>query len=182
MIVFFGVGEEGYRILYKSFGKKYQQGFYIKILDHFQKIPAKWDNDLDKIKKNTHYKYFGGHQNRLGHYMRHYFQAINYVNSYKPFKNKYLIKYNYVKTLRAQLSTYEQAVFFFNSISDLGIVWEIDTIFNDYNNQLITKYNLIKNIPAEFILDIDLNSFYPDVDYERGEKTSHKKQLIKKYK
>ncbi|MBI1939372.1 MAG: putative phage abortive infection protein [Ignavibacteriales bacterium] len=182
MIVFFGVLEEGRRILSKVVKKKYNEEFYEKILIHFQNIPVKRECDLDKVKNNTHIKYFGGHQNRLGHYMRHYYQSINYVNSYKPFKSKYPDKYNYVKMYRAQLSTYEQSVFFFNSLSDLGNVWELDQSNLNSNDQLITKYNLIKNIPTEFILDINLNAFYPDVEYERGDKSDNKKILIKNYK
>ncbi len=78
MIVFFGVNDEGVRILSKAFKKKYKEQFVNDILDHYKKIYVKY-----KDEKKT--KYYGGHQHRLGHYMRHFYQAINYANSDKPF-------------------------------------------------------------------------------------------------
>jgi hypothetical protein len=50
------------------------------------------------------YLRYDGQQSRLGHYFRHMFQPAN-LFSYKD-------KYNYIKTLRAQLSTHEQAILF----------------------------------------------------------------------
>ena len=108
------------------------------------------------------------------------FQAVNYVNEYQPFKNKYKVKYNYVKTYRAQFSTYEQSVFFFNSLSDIGQKWEISAK-SDIDKMLITKFNLIKNIPSEFILDIDLKNFYPNVRYEGEDNTKRRDELEKHY-
>ena len=181
LIVLFGVGKEGRRVLERFLLRKYDNQFVTKILDYFQSIPAKWDNDKARIEKNLHYKYFGGHQHRLGHYFRNLYQAVNYVNDYTAFHGNYKLKYNYIKTYRAQFSTYEQSVFFFNSLSDIGQTWELGAEVSEINKMLITKYNLIKNIPAEFILDVDLRKFYPDVEYEGEEKTKHKEKLEKKY-
>ena len=141
LIVFFGVSKEGRRVLERFLLRRYDKQFIKKVLDYFEKIPAEWDGDQSRLQKNIHYKYFGGHQHRLGHYFRNLFQAVNYVNDYKPFKGKYNIKYNYVKTYRAQFSTYEQSVFFFNSLSDIGQKWELAAMADD-DSMLITKYNL----------------------------------------
>ncbi len=181
LMVLFGVGKEGRPVLERFLLRKYDKQFVTKILNYFQLIPAEWDNDETKIRENLHYKYFGGHQHRLGHYFRNLYQAVNYVNDYKPFQGKYEDKYNYVKTYRAQFSTYEQSVLFFNSLSDIGQKWELGTEVSQINKMLITKYNLIKNIPAEFILDLDLKKYYPDVEYEGEEKTKHKGELEEKY-
>jgi hypothetical protein len=181
LIVFFGVSKEGRRVLEQFFLQKYNKLFVKKVLDHFQRIPTQWDNNEERIKTNIHYKYFGGHQHRLGHYFRNFYQAVNYVNDYRPFKGKYNEKYNYVRTYRAQLSTYEQSILFFNSLSDIGRKWEIDVDENNIDKMLITKYNLIKNIPAEFILEMDLKKFYPDVRYEGEENTKQRDSLEKKY-
>ena len=74
--------------------------------------------------------------------------------------------------LRAQISTFEQKIFFLNSISSIGRVWELEKLDNgskeiEINYQLITKYNLIKNIPEDILLDdIKISSYYPSVIIE----------------
>ena len=92
------------------------------------------------------------------------------------------MKYGYIKTFRAQFSTYEQAVFTYNSLSVIGRVWELFQNEESIDKQLITKYNLIKNIPAEFISEIKLIDFYPNVEYEGSKKTKEKEILERKYK
>lgn len=189
LIVFFGVGNESKPILEKILIKRCEKEKIDTILDFFQKIPAAWDQAkydkstfTKKINKNYHYKYFGGHQQRLGHYFRHLFQTVNYCNNSKVLKGQYKIKYEYLKTYRAQFSTYEQSVFTYNSISVLGRIWELDQPKKEVNKQLITKYNLIKNIPAEFISEINLTDFYPNVDYEGDPTLEDRKKLEKLYK
>lgn len=120
---------------------------------------------------NRYIKYYGGHQFRLGHYYRHLFQIVNFVNSQS--KLPYKLKYDYIRTLRAQLSTHEQMLLFLNSLASMGRIWEINfeqlSDLNDYSPddfKLITKYNLIKNIPGEEIFGIPFKMFYPYVEYE----------------
>ena len=55
-------------------------------------------------------------------------------------------------------------LFYINSISKLGQIWEISQI--DDNKKLITKYNLIKNIPLGCMKDIEPNLNYELVNYE----------------
>lgn len=125
--------------------------------------------------KNDFIKYYGGNQHRLGHYFRHLFQCIKYINGQKQLTQKE--KYFYAKTLRAQLSTYEQAVFFINSLSIMGMPWEL---IPDYEkskigfvnkkrikkSRLISNYNLIKNLPGDHIYGIRYKNYYPKVKYE----------------
>ena len=120
---------------------------------------------------NRYIKYYGGHQFRLGHYYRHLFQVVKYINKQQTID--YETKYDYVKILRAQLSTHEQAVLFLNSLSKMGSVWELtseidETLkhFHKKDFELITKYNLIKNVPGESIYGINFKEFYPDIEYE----------------
>lgn len=129
---------------------------------------------------NKYIKYYGGHQFRLGHYYRHLYQTIKYVNNNNKFD--YKEKYNYVKILRAQLSTYEQILLFLNSLSTMGFIWEIepeiDIDLKKYSKidfELITKYNLIKNIPGEEIFGIPFKLFYPNVEYEGTSSTRNNK-------
>jgi len=131
-----------------------------------------WDDEYQKkYYLNTgYYKYYGGHQFRLGHYFRHLFQTITYINEQKLLT--YNDKYSYIRVLRGQLSTHEQIIYFLNSVSILGRITELELRNSphkaiDLNQRLITKYKLIRNIPNDIIIDsIKVSSFYPDIDYE----------------
>lgn len=120
-------------------------------------------------------KYYGGHQHRLGHYFRHLFQTYKYLNYHQDLDDE--DKYFYGKMLRAQLSTYEQALLFINSISNLGMKWEytpeidLTTATEDdiKMSKLITRYNLIKNLPGYHFFGLVYKTYYPNVKYETEE-------------
>lgn len=117
-------------------------------------------------------KYYGGHQFRLGHYFRHLFQSYKYLNNHPDLQDKE--KYEYGKMYRAQLSTYEQALLLVNSISSLGMKWELtpeNTASPKNSTKLITKYNLIKNLPGKHLSGIRYATYYPNVSYESDENT-----------
>lgn len=138
-----------------------------------------YPNIVDKAEKNVYpnnyIKFYGGHQYKLSHYFRHLFQTFTFINEQKIL-NKHE-KYFYAKTLRAQLSTSEQLLLFINSISHLGLVWDlvpkiqrrkIDPFYNNRikNKRLITNYNLVKNLPSQSIFGIKYKEFYPEIKYE----------------
>lgn len=83
---------------------------------------------------------FTGHASQLGHYYRHLFQTAKFVleQEDKIVPNKY----EYIKTLRAQLSTHEQLLLYYNSLSVLGQPWN--------EQKLLTEYRFIKNIPLPY--------------------------------
>ena len=114
-------------------------------------------------------KCFQGRQSYFGHYFRHLFQTFKYLNENILDKNE---KYKYGKMLRAQLSTYEQAILLINSISSLGMKWEYnpEKYENDkINPKLITEFQLIKNLPGEQMFGIKYNVYYPHVKFETME-------------
>jgi hypothetical protein len=124
--------------------------------------------------------YYSGHQFRLGHYFRHLFQSYKYLNSQEALSENE--KYFYGKTLRAQLSTYEQGLLFIDSISSLGMKWEYtpdvkktavesDEDFKKTieDAKLITKFNLIKNLPGNHYFGLSYKLYYPHVKYEAKE-------------
>ena len=123
-----------------------------------------------EFKLNQPYeKYYGGHQFRLGHYFRHLYQSYKYLNNTNFTDNE---KYAYGKMYRAQLSTYEQALLLINSLSSMGMKWELnseETSENKKQLNLITKYNLIKNLPGEHISGVKYKNYYPNVMYETDE-------------
>ena len=104
-------------------------------------------------KKKTVYNdnviYYGGHKVRLGHYFRHLFQTVKFVDRVTFLNTEQ--KREYVKMLRAQMSDYEQEIFFFNSLS-IGREW--------LQEKYIDNYELTKNLP-ERIIGIDPDVYFP---------------------
>lgn len=108
---------------------------------------------------------YDGHQSRLGHYYRHLFMSLTYVdnqpNSLLSTKEKGL----YGKMLRAQLSNHEQALLFFNSLSTMGNAWRRPA--KGSKKSLMERYKFIKNIPIQgFTYDLNPKEFYPEINFE----------------
>lgn len=148
-IFFNGIGKKSKKLtesLLQKYDQQFIEGCY-KALDACQKT----HEDEGYVEVFTHreegydinfklklsYKPFQGHVSRLGHYYRHLFQTVRYVaeQSDNLIKNKY----EYIKTLRAQLSGHEQLLLYYNSFTDAGKAW----ITNNY----FTEYRFIRNIP-----------------------------------
>lgn len=140
------------------------------------------DENKAHLYLNLNYeKYYGGHQHRLGHYFRHLFQSFKYL-SLQDYLTKEE-KYFYAKTIRAQLSTYEQFILFFNSLSSLGMKWEYTVDSKDLPNnsdleeyKFISRYNLIKNLPGSQYYDFTYRRYYPNVEYEYKDDITYSKK------
>lgn len=169
---FFGCIKRNKVITFKEYVQEYDKNFVDAYIDYS-------NNERDKIKvdENFPYRLFAGHQLRLGHYFRHLYQTVNYIDKQPSKWLSYTEKYEYIKTLRAQLTTQEQVIFFFNSLSGPGKSWELNQA--DNNKKLVTKYNLIKNIPRRYAAEINLKKYYPNVKFE-GESNSEQKKVIEK--
>lgn len=136
--IFFGVGPNSSRMLKDSIRR-------IGISEYVTgEVEAALSRSKDQIRRGGAYIYlpFDGHQSRLGHYYRHLYQMVRYVDQQILVEFDAQKKYEYVKTIRAQLSTHEQAMFLINSLTPIGRNW--------WRNGLITKYRLVKNIPEDF--------------------------------
>lgn len=138
------------------------------------------ESNKEKLKDERSFLDHDGHQSRLGHYFRHLFQTVKFIDGQPKELLSYEEKRDYIKTLRAQLSNHEQAIFFFNSLTYLGDSWERSQA--DDNKKLITKYNLIKNIPKDFTGDLNPEHYYPDVFYSYKQvETPRKIELEERY-
>ena len=117
---------------------------------------------------------FSGAFSHFGKYFRQLFQIVTYID------NKSILTYKekeqYVKSLRVRLNIEEQYLLFLNSLVSIGLDWEKGR--DNLNKQLITKYNLLKNIPREYnqINGIDFRNEYPNIHYEfKGENKSEER-------
>lgn len=189
LILFYGVDKEGRAALETKIGSKYKVDVFSELLDNLSQRIALWSikdgivtNDLEEWEdlsgkkpfRALKIKFYGGHQYRLGHYYRHLFQTFSYIDTKGI---SYDTNYEYAKIIRAQLSSYEQKLFFINSISDLGRTWELE-VHQHYNEKLImdmplyfeakkliTKFDLVRNIPDDLGF-IKISDVYPNLVFD----------------
>ena len=98
----------------------------------------------EEISLSQHYKPFGGHVSRLGHYYRHLYQTAKFIVSQEEKFLNYKEKYSYIKTLRAQLSDHEQLMLYYNVLSGFGHNWLAK---NHDGKNILTDYRFIRNMP-----------------------------------
>ncbi len=169
LIFFFGIGHVTTSVFEHITPRYVKESFFVKTIERLEKEKNDYKNIVPQIeiaktrpgwiiptlsdlviehngKKAIFmqvYQPFTGHGTKIGHYYRHLFQTVKYVanQEHKLFTPK--LKYSYVKTLRAQLSNFEQVLFYYNSVSILGKAW----IKNGY----IKDFKLIINLPLSFV-------------------------------
>jgi hypothetical protein len=168
IILYYGLGETSTPMV-KSILKKYDQESINRVLDVVESYRRKGGyKDLNHLKKFLldDYYPFNGHQSRLGHYYRHLFQTIKYIDNQTFLTNEE--KKFYAKILRAQFSNHEIAIFLYNSLSPMGKIWREPITVDENNNKIsyMEKYALIKNIPLNgFTYEIDPTEIV-SLDYE----------------
>lgn len=155
--LFFGVGPNSSRMLKQSL-----QSFAPSFVDAIER-----ELNRPEVKRKFReerefgYEPFEGHQSRLGHYYRHLYQMVRYVDD----QSIDIDKYEYVKTIRAQLSTHEQALLLVNSLTPIGRNW--------WKRRFIVNYRLVQNIPSDFFNtseEIDVGRLF-EKDYFEWEET-----------
>ena len=153
-IFFFGIGQNSEKQFTHSFsnGEKHLFGRIKKELVEIQKdAESYFDKPSEKGRIYTHkpsqrykklpeeidfyYYPFDGHVNRLGHYYRHLFQTVKYITSQEIINESE--KYIYLKTLRAQLSNFEQLHLYYNALAWFDKEWK----------EIFTTFRFIKNLP-----------------------------------
>jgi len=130
----------------------------LRILDNY--IPTDKERIINELrKKKTKYNdsivFYGGHQSKLGNYFRHLFHTVRFVDESTCLNDSE--KKSFIKILKAQLSNYEQALLFYNSMCPLGNKWR--------EVGYILKYKMINNLPPNFLGSVDFSQFY-EMHYE----------------
>lgn len=89
-----------------------------------------------------------GLQERFGHYFRHLFLAVSYVDRQPDSLLSQAQKYDYVKAFRAQLSSDEQLFLLLNSLTPRGESWWLGNGMGP-ETSLMAAYRMVRNIPEE---------------------------------
>ena len=173
-IFFMGIGENSDKLVIISLSGKCKQKFILDLITYLDRnVKTEYINNPKKtfdIRLNDNpnpllysskYLPLGGHISRLGHYFRHLYQTVKFIARQDQKTINEDQKCDYVKTLRAQLSDYEQLMLYFNVISSLGKAW------TDEKENFIKRFRMIKNMPlplAEFAV-IPRDRFSIEIEY-----------------
>lgn len=151
LIFFFGIGPNSSLIVLDMIDEKYK-GFFLSVETFIKGQQILWRDERKKGNKisveiptgyfelDLKYIPFNGQMSKLSHYVRHLFQLVKYVDDADDKIFSYEDKYNYIASIRAQLSAHEQLLLFYNAVSILGKPWL------DGSNYL-KKYCVIKSTP-----------------------------------
>lgn len=174
---FFGIGEKSTPIVQDLVGnnmskfiQKVHADLYYKKKMHGSKKKLKLARNSQTLEWPNQYRLGVGHQRRLSHYFRHLFQIVKFVDEQDQDLLNYEAKYSYLSNLRAQLSTHEQMMLYYNALSVLGQPWLNKDLSGENHFE---KYCLIKSIPLN-AADIFTK---PDAIFS-GNKNKHGKILF----
>jgi len=99
-----------------------------------------YDDDQAIVTDNKiEYRLWEGHQSNLGHYYRHLFQTVKFVAKQDEQVITKEQKKDYLRSLRAQLSDFEQIMLYYNALALFGDDWISEGFF--------TEYRMIHNLP-----------------------------------
>ena len=147
--VFFYVGTQSDRMIDMLIGERFNKLLYISIRNGLKSLqshvknlslpmnehmpdPVQELSGLDKATLSRSYPPFNGYQNFLGNYYRHLYQTVKFVTMQDESLLSHECKIDYLRTLRAQLSDYEQIMLYYNAISGFGIDWLKKLYFTDF--------------------------------------------------
>ena len=102
-------------------------------------------DELERI-RDAYHNFYPQHQTELGHYFRNLYQIIKFVNNSTVQDKK-----RYTNIVRAQLSSHEQALLFYNCLSDQG---------SEKFKPLIERYTLLKHLPINLLEADEYVEFY----------------------
>jgi hypothetical protein len=123
-------GRDCFYVFYRTLRAKYSE--------QKEKNPNR--SDLDRIQAG--YKvFYSEHQADIGHYFRSIYNLVKFVD-----RSKFEDKRVYSNLIRAQLSSYEVALLFYNCLSELG---------SEKFKPLVERYAMLKHLPREALFHED---------------------------
>jgi len=126
--------------------------FYQRLGQKYKALQNTNDNNELELIKQAYLEFYGENQSEIGHYFRSLYHIIKLIDQ-SDVDNKRL----YTNLVRAQLSSYELTLLFYNCISDLGL---------DKFKPLIEKYALFKNLSGSLLIRADHRELYLPNAYE----------------
>lgn len=120
--------------------------FYSGFKTSYGKCKSNNNSEITTINK-AYSDFFVKHQYDLGHYFRNLYHLIKFVD-----KSDMPDKQMYVSLVRAQLSSHELLLIFYNCLSEFGQNF----------SPFMTKYHFLKDMPTKLLLDESHKGFYEE--------------------
>jgi Putative phage abortive infection protein len=136
--VIINVGRESFVYLCKQLQLEYN-------IEINKFMPKKTEEDIEFVNRISG-EFFSYYLQHIGHYFRNLYNIIKFID-----KSNINDKIFYTNLVRAQLSTDELHLLFFNCLSNYG---------NEKFKPLIEKYALLKNIEKFPLINANHNRFY----------------------
>lgn len=121
-------GRDCFRVFYERFRKMWCKG----------KPEHQGGTENERI-NNTYLAFYQSHQSEFGHYFRSLYNIIKLIDN-----SELADKRLYTNLVRAQLSSFELTLLFYNALSNMG---------NEKFKPLIEKYSLLKTLPKNELLN-----------------------------
>lgn len=150
-------GRESFKLFYNKLKDEYRGNLNAQVQEVANQTQQLTDAYTipDEKKKDFASKayevFFQKYNSHLGHYFRTLYNIVKFIDEQNPSNAKY-----YIGLLRAQLSTYEHLLLFYNCIS----VYAIEKF-----KPLIIKYSILDNIVESELLDKAHKELYPPNAY-----------------
>lgn len=119
------------RDCFKKFYERFQYKYSVSSKD------LSSEGDLTII-EDSYTKFFNEKQHEIGHYFRNLYVIFKFID-----ESNIEDKKQYTRIIRAQLSTYEQALLFYNCLHSIG---------NRKFKPLIEKYELLENLDLDLLI------------------------------
>jgi hypothetical protein len=145
-----GFGEEAARRQWETTKKRGFEYLVKRINNHYEER-RKSREVKEETKESKHdtflWVYNCEWRDSFGHYFRHLFLLVKFV--VKRNDLSYEEKRDYLRIVRASLSTYEQVFLYYNWLADIGKPWEEES---ENGNKFFTDYRMIHNISPVLLI------------------------------
>jgi hypothetical protein len=124
-------------------------GFYVEFRDHYLQYKEHqkfWDER--KLINAAYITIFKSYQSDIGHYFRTLYNIVKFIKTSSVSTKKL-----YTNLVRAQLSSYELLLLFYNCLSEKG---------NEKFKPLIEEFEMLENMPKDEILNMDHLKLYKE--------------------
>ena len=108
-----------------------------------REVMYEWAND-------KYERFFVEYQPYVGHYFRHLYNTVKFIHDQKDFPKEFQEKKRYTNLIRAQLSSDELGLLFYNCLSKRG----------DKFRGLVEKYALLEDMPSKVLIKEEHRSLY----------------------
>ncbi|MBN1970270.1 MAG: putative phage abortive infection protein [Candidatus Delongbacteria bacterium] len=108
-------------------------------------------DDKEKIVKSEYERFFHLYQYNLGHYFRNLYHIFKYVHKTSLITDKE--KQFYCNIVRAQLSTDELVLIFYNSLTPINYYSDKPNLGYPNFKYLIDNYDILQNMNSRLLLD-----------------------------